>query len=151
METNDEFLSGHPVPDQYALERHPKIHANDVLDDLYHATMYQPKFLLTQHGVLCLQVRLDDRSTVLPKMYADVYASTNGGSHSRKAAISGMMFEEGNEVLEGSSVRSLMCMLRSSTTRWVLLAVLPGSHKMTRWWAAPDSSKALANSPPMSS
>jgi hypothetical protein len=40
MEMNDKLLSSHLVPDQYAMERHPKIHADNVLDDLYHATMY---------------------------------------------------------------------------------------------------------------
>ena len=52
---------------------------------------------------------------------------------------------------EGSSAKSLICTPKSSTTNRLSPRPLPGNHDATSLRAAPNSSSALANSPPTSS
>ena len=90
---HDELLSGHPVPDEHGVERHPKVHPHDILDDLYHAPMHRSKRKPTQHRDLRRRMGRHDARTEPPKMHADISAGATARRNSRT------MLQEHNEVL----------------------------------------------------
>ncbi len=98
--THHQFLSSHPVPYQYTVQRHPKVHPDDILDDLYHASVHGAKRAPAQHGHLRRRVRRDDASAEFPQVDADIRASGRG-ARIGGGARDGAVFEEHDEVLGG--------------------------------------------------
>jgi hypothetical protein len=94
--THDERVSGHPVPDDHAVERHPKVHPYKILDYRYHASMHGSQRALTQHGVLRRRVDRDNASAKLPKVYADI---SYGGRRAPTISSNRTMFKQHNKVL----------------------------------------------------
>src|SRR5258708_563787 len=90
--THHELFSSHPVPNEHSMERHPKVHPHDILDNLYHASMHRPNRTPTQHGVLRGRVRRND-SAKFPKVYANI-STCHGG-----APRDGTMLKHHNKVL----------------------------------------------------
>ena len=105
-QTHDEFLACHPVPDQYSVQRHPKVHPDDVLHDLYHAPVYRAKRAATQHGHLRRRVWCAGAGAEFPKVDANVRAGSSSarvstGTNGRS------MLEEDDEVLRGVECKVL--------------------------------------------
>ena len=100
-ETHDEFLSGHPVPDEHTMERHPRVHPHDILNDLYHAPMHGPRRTPTQHRITRrIRRRHDGSTTKPPQMHADIRSSVGGARSSR---ATNDWPTERTPVLEGNS------------------------------------------------
>ena len=104
-ETHDEFLSGHPIPDEHPMKRHPKIHPHDVLDDLDHAPMHSARRPPTQNRMARRRMRRKRARAEPPQMHADVCA---GGLRVRGTHVArtdrtrgGTVLEEDDEVLRG--------------------------------------------------
>src|SRR6267142_1367998 len=100
-ETHDDFLSSHPVPDENAMEGHPKVHAHHILNDLYHAPMHWPERTPTQHGVASRRMGCGGPCAELPEMYADVGACrrVRRTSAASDGADSRTMLQEDDEIL----------------------------------------------------
>ena len=94
-QTHDEFLACHPVPDQHTVQRHPKVHPDDVLHDLYHAPVHR-----AQHGHLRRKVWCDGTGAEFPHVDANVRASS-GGARVSTGPSSGVMLDEDDEVVRG--------------------------------------------------
>ena len=82
------------------MQWYPKVHPDDILDDLYHTPVYRAKRAATQHGFLRRRVRGDSAGTEFPQMHAYVRACGRGASISTGAS-GRTMFEEDDEVLRG--------------------------------------------------
>ena len=97
-QTHDEFFAYYPVPDQHSVQRHPKVHPDDVLHDLYHAPEHRAKRATAQHGHLRRRVWCDGTGAKFPQVSASIRASSSG-PRVNTGPRSGAMLEKNDEVL----------------------------------------------------
>ena len=106
IRTHDEFLACHPIPDQHPMQRHPEVHSDDVLHDLYHAPVHGAERTSAQHGYLRRRVGRNGTGAEFPKMDTDIRACSSGARIGGRASGRAVL-EEDDKVLCGVECKVL--------------------------------------------